>query len=242
MPWATASVIPLSGNGGSMNPPPLFGPARPGRWNVERWDPDQTLEQRLHTVVTIRRQATTWFGYYAVHEGVPGHHLQLSLARSVADPLRTLLADGATVEGWALYAEELFGSHGGFGDTPAARANMLRSYRGRIRRVFYDVNVECERWTLQQAARWRQGKPLEGGEDVTVGRDVLRAINWPTQLIGYFAGKRQIVALHDAWIARTGGGERAFHDALLAEGLVPVALSRAVLLGEPVPDPFAAER
>ena len=117
------------------------------------------------------------------------------------------------------------------GETTDAEWYMLRSYRGRIRRIFYDVNAEMERWTLQEAAEWRAGQ-----EGVEVDRDVLRAIQWPTQLIGYYAGKRQILDLREEVRAQQGEAysERAFHDALLAEGLIPLSLVREKLLGSPV--------
>ncbi len=226
-----AAIVPLSGNGGSMNPPPLFGPARVGWWNVERYEPDWTVEKRTAILLRSAQQRTHWFGPYAVHEGVPGHHLQLSLARRIANPIRTILTDFSSVEGWGLYAEQLFWEHGGMGETTDAEWYMLRSYRGRIRRIFYDVNAEMERWTLQEAAEWRAGQ-----EGVEVDRDVLRAIQWPTQLIGYYAGKRQILDLREEVRAQQGEAysERAFHDALLAEGLIPLSLVREKLLGSPV--------
>ncbi len=233
-------AIPLSGDGGSMNPPPPYGPPQPGHWNVQTWRPDWTADTAFGLIATARGQAHSWFGYYAVHEGVPGHHLQLALARRIGNPVRTLLTDTPAVEGWALYAEQAFYEGGlrctaalgepcGFGDGVDAHRNMLRSYRARIRRIFYDVNVETEAWTLQEAADWRAG-----AEGVPVDRDVLRAINWPTQLIGYFTGKAQIMALRDELRAR-GWTDRRINDAILAEGQIPIALIRAKLLGEPVP-------
>ena len=229
-----APLIPLTGDGGSMNPPPLFGPQSVGWWNVENFSDDWDLDRRLRVVLNAGRQEQTWFGPYAVHEGVPGHHLQLAEVRANPDPIRTLLGDGATIEGWGLYAEELFWEHGGFGDGVHAELSMLRSYRARIRRVVYDVKVETEVWDLQQAAEWRAGQ-----EGVEIDRDVLRAIQWPTQLIGYFAGKHQIMLLREKVRAAQGEAysEKAFHDAVLGAGLVPLTLVEAKLLGEPIPRP-----
>jgi uncharacterized protein (DUF885 family) len=67
---------------------------------------------------------------------------------------------------------------------------------------------------------------------------VQRTINWPTQLICYFAGKEQILMLKAAVKAKLGSAysERAFNDELLALGSVPYVFARAKLLGEPVPD------
>lgn len=229
-----APLIPLTGDGGSMNPPPLFGPQSVGWWNVENFSDDWDLDRRMRVVLNAGRQHETWFGPYAVHEGVPGHHLQLAEVRANPDPIRTLFVDGATIEGWGLYAEELFWENGGFGEAVAAEHAMLRSYRARIRRVVYDVKVETEVWDLHEAAAWRAGR-----EGVDVDRDVLRAIQWPTQLIGYFAGKHQIMLLREKVRAAQGEAysEKAFNDAILGAGLVPLSLVEAKLLGEPIPAP-----
>jgi uncharacterized protein (DUF885 family) len=140
------------------------------------------------------------------------------------------------IEGWALYAEELFWKAGGLGPSDAARYQVLDSWRYRIRRVIYDVNIETGRWSLQEAADFKnEAAPGKGKVD----EDILRSINWPTQLICYFAGKMQIRDLREAYRKKLGAAytDRAFHDALLAVGSVPLALARAKLLGEPVPEP-----
>jgi uncharacterized protein (DUF885 family) len=167
---------------------------------------------------------------------VPGHHLQLSIARLIPDPIRSILADSPQNEGWGLYAEEMFWQAGGFGSRKRAEYNTLRSYRARIRRVVYDVNIETGRWTLQQAADYKYASAPGKG---TVDEDVLRSINWPTQLIGYFAGKTQIVALRASYQQKHGQDphwERDFHDAFLQVGSVPIALARAKLMHESVPE------
>jgi hypothetical protein len=230
------AMIPLTGDGGSMNPPPPIGDSNVSWWNVEHFKDDWTLEKRAARVVTAQEQWRTGMGPYAVHEGVPGHHLQLSIARLNHNPLRSLLQDNCLVEGWAMYAEEIFWRAGGLGDSPEAEYKTLGSWRGRIRRVFYDVHVECGDWTLQEAADFKsQARRGKGSVD----EDILRVINWPAQLIGYFAGKMQILELKAAYREKLGAEytERKFHDALLAEGSIPLALIRAKLLGEPVPEP-----
>ena len=219
-----------------MNPPPPLGDSDVGWWNVEHFKPDWTIDDRTEKIVNMQEFRRTGFGPYAVHEGVPGHHLQLSMARLNANPLRSLLPDNGLVEGWALYAEEIFWRAGGLGDSLAAEYRTLASWRSRIRRVFYDVHIACEDWTLQEGADFRhQARRGKGAVD----KDILRTTNWPAQLICYFAGKMQILELKEAYREKLGTAysERRFHDALLAEGSVPVALIRAKLLGEPVPAP-----
>lgn len=228
------AMIPLTGDGGSMNPPPPIGTTNVGWWNVEHFKPEWTQAKRLEMVLNAVRHKRTDMGPYAVHEGVPGHHLQLSLARLNPNPLRSLLYDNPMVEGWALYAEELFWTAGGFGPSAEAQFQMLDSWRYRVRRVFYDVHVECGDWTLQHAADFKHRARRGRGEP---DEDILRAINWPAQLIGYFAGKMQLLELREAYRNKLGTAytDRKFHDAVLAEGSIPLALIRAKLLGEPIP-------
>ncbi|MBI5169113.1 MAG: DUF885 domain-containing protein [Candidatus Eisenbacteria bacterium] len=231
-----AGMIPLTGDGGSMNPPPPVGRSNVGWWNVEHMDTSWTLERKAGRIAVAQGFRETGMGPYAAHEGVPGHHLQLSICRLNPNPIRWILQDNCLVEGWALYAEEVFWAAGGHGDSPLAQYRMLGSYRGRIRRVVYDVNIERGEWTLQQAADWKRG--TEPGKS-RVDEDVMRSIHWPAQLIAYFTGKSQLMDLRRDYQRKMGAAysERAFHDAVLAEGSIPVALIRAKLLGEPVPAP-----
>jgi hypothetical protein len=229
------AMVPLTGDGGSMNPPPPYIADDTGWWNVEHFNPNMALPDRRRRVWSSLRAELVSMGPYAVHEGLPGHHLQLAIARLNPNPLRNVFADAVQNEGWALYAEQLMWEQGGLGDTLQARASMLRSWRGRIRRVFYDVNVATGRWTLQEAADWRlQAAPGQGRIDP----EIQRTVNWPAQLICYFAGKEQILALKADCRARWGHAfsERRFNDELLALGSVPYVFARAKLLGEPVPD------
>ncbi len=229
------AVVPLSGDGGSMNPPPPFAAFDVGYWNVERFAATWSPELRLETVVDAQAFRENSMGPYAAHEGFPGHHLQLAIARLNKNPLRSLLADPGLTEGWALYIEEVLWKHGGLGGTVEAEVAMLKSLRYRIARVVYDVKIETGEWTLQQAAEF---KFRNDPKKVTVDEDLLRSIQWPSQLVTYYAGRSQLRALREEYRQRKGAkySERAFHDAVLAEGSIPVALIRAKLLGEPVPD------
>jgi uncharacterized protein (DUF885 family) len=229
-------MIPLTGDGGSMNPPPPIGESNVGWWNVEHVDSTWTLDQKAGRIAAMQGYRVSWMGPYAAHEGVPGHHLQLSIARLHPNPLRWLLYDNELVEGWAMYAEESFWRAGGLGDSPLAAYRTLASWRGRIRRVVYDVNIERGDWTLQQAADYKRNTAPGQG---VVDEDIMRSIHWPAQLIGYFAGREQLMDLRRDYRAKLGAAydERAFNDAVLAEGSIPVTLIRAKLLGEPVPEP-----
>lgn len=229
-----AAMIPLTGDGGSMNPPPPVGRSNVGWWNVEHMDTTWTVDQKANRIALTQGFRETWMGPYAAHEGVPGHHLQLSIARLNPNPLRWIFQDNVLCEGWAMFAEEVFWRAGGLGDTPTASYRALGSWRSRIRRVVYDVNIERGDWTLQQAADYKRNTEPGKGK---VDEDIMRSINWPTQLIGYFTGKMQLMDLRREYRARLGAAytDRKFNDAVLAEGSIPVALIRARLLGQAVP-------
>lgn len=227
------ALVPLTGDGGSMNPPPTFATSNIGYWNVEHFNPGWTEAERLGMVTNALGFLSNGMGPYAAHEGFPGHHLQLSLARLNPDPLRSILPDPVQNEGWALYAEEVFFRHGGL--DPAAERSILGSYRHRIRRVVYDVHIETGAWDLQRAADYKyNAEPGQGAID----EELMRSIQWPTQLICYYAGRAQIVQLREDYARKMGAqyDERAFHDQLLAAGSIPITLIRAGLLGEAVPD------
>ena len=230
------AMVPLTGDGGSMNPPPTYVQSNVGYWNVEHFHADWSLDRRVEAVLGALNQRINDMGPYAAHEGVPGHHLQLSVARLIQDPIRSILADGVQNEGWALYAEDMFQRAGGLGPSAEARYRTLDSWRHRVRRVIYDVNLESGLWTLQQAGDFKSmvATPGKGAVD----EDVQRAINWPAQLICYFSGKTQIVQLREDYKKKMGSAytDRDFHDRLLAVGSIPYVLARAKLLGEPVPD------
>jgi hypothetical protein len=230
------AMIPLTGDGGSMNPPPPIGRSNVGWWNVEHMDTTWTLDQKAGRIAATQGFRVSWMGPYAAHEGVPGHHLQLSICRLNPNPIRWILQDNCLVEGWAMYAEEVFWRAGGLGDSPVASYRALASWRARIRRVVYDVNIERGDWTLQQAADYKRDTAPGKGR---IDEDIMRSIHWPAQLIAYFTGKMQLMDLRRAYREKLGASysDRAFNDAVLAEGSIPVALIRAKLLGEAVPTP-----
>jgi uncharacterized protein (DUF885 family) len=228
------AMIPLTGDGGSMNPPPTYGSSNVGWWNVDHFHADAPEVDRIERVVRTQSFSVTGMGPYAAHEGFPGHHMQLAIARLLPNPLRSILPDSVQIEGWGLYAEEVLFAHGGLGESPDAERSILGSYRHRIRRVIFDVKIETGQWTLQQAADFKSNaEPGQGKID----EDILRSIHWPTQLISYYAGKEQILALREEYQKKRGAAydEREFHDRFLAEGSIPIALIRAAMLDAKVP-------
>lgn len=155
----------------------------------------------------------------AYHEGVPGHHLQLSIAReqAAAPALRRTLGFTAHAEGWALYAERLAAELGFYegddlGDVGRLEYELLRAVR-----LVVDTELHDRRWTSAQARSWVQANL--GGTD-----EILRYLSWPGQATAYKVGMERILALREALAARLGPAwqARAFHRTLLLAGSVPL--------------------
>jgi hypothetical protein len=155
-----------------------------------------------------------------VHEAYPGHHLQLSVAAERAS-LAAFLSDAPDLaEGWALYCEAMMGRHG-FTASPAERFVRSRDALWRAVRIVLDVSLAIGLMTPDEAtARLMRetGMVLEEAE-----AEVLRYTQEPGYNLSYMWGRLEIEALRERALAG-GMTERAFHDALLAAGSVPVAL------------------
>jgi uncharacterized protein (DUF885 family) len=158
----------------------------------------------------------------AYHEGVPGHHLQLSIAqeRPGLHPFHRALANdyNAYVEGWALYAERL-GKEVGFYQDPASDLGRLRSELFRALRLVVDTGVHSKRWSRQQMVDyWNEHLPPASEAEMD------RYIAWPGQALGYKLGQLKILELRQR--AQTELGSKfdikAFHDEILNAGALPL--------------------
>jgi uncharacterized protein (DUF885 family) len=166
----------------------------------------------------------------ALHEAVPGHHLQIALADELDQlpPFRRHAYEWAYVEGWGLYAESLGRELGVYGD-PWARFGALVFEIWRAARLVVDTGIHALGWTRDQALDFfvqRTGKP---GHDVEVEID--RYIVWPAQALAYTVGALAIKRLRADAEAALGPSFdlRAFHHRVLGEGPLPLdVLAREV--------------
>ncbi len=159
------------------------------------------------------------------HEGAPGHHIQIALAQELGGlpPFRRDLQVTAFVEGWALYAEQL-GTELGLYRTPYERFGLLSMEMWRACRLVIDVGIHWRGWTREQAlACLRDNTALA---ERNIQSEVDRYIAWPGQALGYKVGELRILALRRRAEATLGArfDERAFHDAVLDEGAMPLAI------------------
>jgi uncharacterized protein (DUF885 family) len=166
----------------------------------------------------------------AYHEGVPGHHLQISIAQELPGlhPFHRALANeyNAYVEGWALYSERL-GKEVGFYQQPASDLGRLRSELYRALRLVVDTGVHAKHWSRQQMVDfWNLHLPPAPEAEMD------RYIVWPGQALGYKLGQLKILELRQR--AQTELGSKfdikAFHDEILNAGALPLDLLESRIL------------
>ncbi|KPL48388.1 hypothetical protein XAXN_13945 [Xanthomonas axonopodis] len=160
----------------------------------------------------------------AYHEGVPGHHLQISLAQTLPlPPFRQQAGYSAYIEGWALYAERL-GKEMGFFKDPYNDYGRLSADLLRANRLVLDTGVHYKHWSRQQMVDFFHAHPA--ADEPSIQAETDRYIVWPGQALSYKLGQLQILALRAE--AEKELGERfdvrAFHDAVLGGGAMPLAL------------------
>jgi uncharacterized protein (DUF885 family) len=160
------------------------------------------------------------------HEAVPGHHFQISL--EMENPnlntfrrLGARMVGGAYVEGWGLYSEKLADEMGLF-RTDGERFGMLDAVAWRAARLVVDTGLHALRWDRQKAIDFMLSAGLSE-TDAVIETD--RYIAWPGQALTYMIGCREIERLRRELAARDGSGFdlRAFHDAVLGHGSLPLA-------------------
>ena len=157
------------------------------------------------------------------HEGIPGHHLQISTAQGGDQhPLRKIAFFNAYLEGWALYAEQLADELDGYA-TPVERAGYLQSFLFRAARLVIDTGIHHKRWSHDQATQYMV--ETVGFAPGRSQREVERYCTQPGQACSYKIG-------HGAWLAARKRAEqiagdkfdlKAFHD-VLREGALPLTM------------------
>jgi uncharacterized protein (DUF885 family) len=148
------------------------------------------------------------------------------------DEIRRQNGDGVFVEGWALYTEEMLMRTGFYPENSVAQGQILRLSRYRAARVGVDVNLHTGKWTFEQAVKYFMeagGLDRESAEGEAAG-----AASEPTQKITYMVGKWQILRLLGKYRQKEGANFRlgAFHDALLANGSLPLSIVEWLLLDD----------
>jgi uncharacterized protein (DUF885 family) len=158
------------------------------------------------------------------HEGVPGHHLQISTAQTAGDipMLRKTAFMSAYTEGWALYAEQLADELGGYA-TPLDRAGYLQSFLFRAARLVVDTGIHAKRWSREKATDYMVEKT--GFARPRCQREVERYCTQPGQATSYKVG-------HGVWTKARAAAQAELGDAfdikqfhaILEEGAMPLSM------------------
>jgi uncharacterized protein (DUF885 family) len=159
----------------------------------------------------------------ALHEGVPGHHLQIALAQELTElpAFRRHRHYGAYAEGWALYSERL-GREVGFFNDPYSYYGHLQDEMLRAIRLVVDTGLHSRRWTRQQVVDFFHAHSTL--DEVEVQSETDRYIVWPAQALCYKLGQLKILDLRERAKQQLGAkfDLRAFHDQVLGGGSLPL--------------------
>lgn len=164
----------------------------------------------------------------SLHEAAPGHHLQVALAREHGELpwFRRIWSDAAFAEGWALYAESL-GYEMGLYKDPYQRFGQLTSEMWRALRLVVDTGIHMDGWSRQRAIDYMFRHTGRSEHEVVV--EVDRYVVWPGQALAYKLGELRIRDIRARAERELGESFdlRAFHDALLGDGSLPLAVVEA---------------
>jgi len=160
----------------------------------------------------------------AYHEGVPGHHLQISIAQTLEGLPKFRLHGffSAYAEGWALYSEVL-GKEIGFYQDPVSDYGRLNSEMLRAVRLVVDTGIHHKNWSRQQVIDYMRANDIN---DALAQTEADRYIAWPGQALAYKMGQLTILKLRDEAKKQLGGkfNLKAFHDEILNGGAMPLDL------------------
>ncbi|MFL5778977.1 MAG: DUF885 domain-containing protein, partial [Chloroflexota bacterium] len=198
--------------------PPTTDGTRPGIYYVNGYD----LPSRKYT-----KLATTTY-----HEAAPGHHFQIAREMENTDlitfrRLGSRIVAGAYVEGWGLYSERLADEMGLF-RSDGERFGMLDAQAWRAGRLVVDTGLHALRWPRHRSIEVMRQVGLSD-TDAEIETD--RYLSWPAQALTYKLGQRAIEEVRREVEARDGSrfDLRAFHDAVLGHGSLPLATLRREL-------------
>jgi uncharacterized protein (DUF885 family) len=158
----------------------------------------------------------------SLHEGVPGHHLQVSLAQELdVPPFRRTLYHSAFGEGWGLYSERL-GKEMGFYQDPYSDFGRLTYEAWRACRLVVDTGMHAFGWSRQQAVDFMLANTAASIAEIN--SEIDRYITWPAQALSYKIGELKIRELRARAESELGASFdiRRFHDIVVGNGSLPI--------------------
>jgi uncharacterized protein (DUF885 family) len=183
--------------------------SRPGRLRIDTYN---AADRNLYAVEAI-----------AYHEGLPGHHLQISIAQELdgLPAFRKYQWYTAYAEGWGLYSERL-GKDVGLYQDPYSDYGRLEADEWRAIRLVVDTGVHSQHWTRQQMVDYFHEHSAI--DETSIQAEVDRYIAWPAQALAYKIGQLKILDLRERAKSALGNNFdlRAFHDQVLDSGALPL--------------------
>jgi hypothetical protein len=203
-------------------PPGPFSSDRTGRFFVTPPDPsaDGAVADRL-----LRDHCTHDIPVTALHEGYPGHHLQFLHTVGQVRPVRKVVGTALSIEGWALYCEEMMGDEG-FYTAPEQRLFQKIALLWRAVRIVADVGLHTRGMKFGEAVNLLVDR-LQF-DRANAEAEVRRYCANPCYQLAYAVGRREFKELREAYRRRAGPDYslRAFHEQVLSYGGVPISLMR----------------
>ena len=215
--------------GASMRSPRLFSTSSTGYYFIT---PPRSLEEAAKRLDMNEDFDRDRIWSTAAHEAMPGHFLQLSIARRHPDFVRRIQHDSALAEGWAFYGEEMFVRLGLYGDGLDARLFTARWERVRGARATVDPKLASGEWTVAQAVDFFEA---QSGFTRSAAQAAVNGIALgPGDAISYTVGRLQLETLLGEYQRRMGarGSLRDFHDRLLSYGSIPLAVLGPELIAD----------
>jgi uncharacterized protein (DUF885 family) len=165
------------------------------------------------------------------HEGIPGHHFQLSIDQELRGVpfFRRMVPFTSYAEGWALYAEKLAREIGMYRDDPYGELGYLDSELFRAVRLVVDTGIHHKKWTREQAIEYMETHSASAHESVV--SEIVRYIVMPGHACAYKIGEIKMVELRNKASKELGEkfDLRQFHDVVLKSGSMPLSILERVV-------------
>jgi uncharacterized protein (DUF885 family) len=224
-PSFLAPVLP----GASMNPPRLFSTSTTGFYFIT---PPISLDQAASRLDMNQDFDRDRILSTAAHEAMPGHFLQLSIAKRHPDFVRKIQSSSAFQEGWAFYGEEMLVRLGLYGSDLDPRLFTARWERVRGARAVVDTKLASGEWSYERAVEFFAKQTNYSNE---ASRAAVAGIaTAPGNVIAYTVGRQQLELLLGQYQLKMGehGSLRDFHDRLLCYGSIPFSILAPELMAD----------
>ena len=207
-----------------VNPVPTFSEKEQAPAYYQRGTPDGSRPGSIYiNTYDFAHRSLANVESIAYHEGIPGHHLQISIAQELTGlpQFRKYAGYTAYTEGWGLYAERL-GKDMGLYQDPYSDYGRLETDSFRAVRLVVDTGVHSQHWSRAQMIDYFHAHT--GLDEATVQAETDRYIAWPAQALGYKVGQSEILKLRSPAQAALGSrfDYRSFHDEILGAGPLPM--------------------